>query len=74
MSSEESSSSEENEEEPLDFEEALEHVATTNIKIDPPKPYSVPAFRWSKSDFKKVPHKGHPDYWGFSPIKLSWAW
>lgn len=74
VSSEESSSEEDEKDEPLDFEDALEYVVTKNIQIDPPKPYSVPPFRWSKSNFPNIPHVGQPDVWNFDPMKPNWAW
>jgi hypothetical protein len=27
-----------------------------------------PPFQWSKSDFNKTAHLGHPDLWQFKPI------
>lgn len=74
VSSESEESTESDEEEPKDFEEALEHVVNTNIQIDPPKPYAVPPFQWTKSDFAKEPHAGQPDLWAFTGVKPVWVW
>lgn len=74
VSSESEESTEDDEEEPKDFEEALEHVVNTNIQIDPPKPYAVPPFQWTKSDFTKEPHAGQPDLWAFTGVKPVWVW
>ncbi|XP_077996109.1 putative phospholipase B-like 2 [Glandiceps talaboti] len=31
-----------------------------------------PVFQWSKSDYKDLPHLGHPDKFDFSPVVVNW--
>jgi len=35
---------------------------------------TLPPFQWSTSDFKDLPHLGHPDKFDFDPVIHNWKW
>jgi len=34
----------------------------------------LPPFQWSQTDFKDIPHYGHPDRFEFEPLIHQWKW
>nr|CAH0106100.1 unnamed protein product [Daphnia galeata] len=43
------------------------------IAVGGPTFDSLPAFRWSESDFSNLSHIGHPDLWKFEPVQTKWT-
>jgi hypothetical protein len=44
------------------------------VAIGGPTYDPLPAFQWSKSDFKDLPHYGQPDKFEFEPVIHEWKW
>ncbi|XP_021942311.1 putative phospholipase B-like 2 isoform X2 [Zootermopsis nevadensis] len=40
----------------------------------PPYNNYLPPFQWSTSDYKNLPHLGHPDVFKFEPVLFKWKW
>ncbi|XP_074643309.1 putative phospholipase B-like 2 [Tubulanus polymorphus] len=43
------------------------------LSVCGPTSDTQPPFQWSKSDYKAVPHEGHPDLFKFPPVLHDWA-
>lgn len=40
----------------------------------PPYNTYLPPFQWSKSDYRNLPHLGHPDVFQYQPVLFKWKW